>query len=135
MYDTDDEFAEIMSSNFRAIRELTHVDEAVIVAQIQDLLHSDDDDLRAAGIRCFEKYVTSNQVARQRAAAQRIAKARRFLTFDEGEPDVETLRRHVAGARKLLDRVLADGAARARETAVATMDAVRDGVGLLAPVL
>ena len=34
-----------------------------------------------------------------------------------------------------LDRVLADGAARARETAVATMDAVRDRVGLLAPVL
>ncbi len=31
-----------------------------------------------------------------------------------------------------LDRVLADGAARARETAVATMDAVRDRVGLLA---
>ncbi len=32
-----------------------------------------------------------------------------------------------------LDRVLAAGAARARETAVATMDAVRDRVGLLAP--
>ena len=32
-----------------------------------------------------------------------------------------------------LDRVLADGAARARETAVATMDAVRERVGLLAP--
>ena len=34
-----------------------------------------------------------------------------------------------------LDQVLADGAARARETAVATMDAVRDRVGLLAPAL
>jgi tryptophanyl-tRNA synthetase len=32
-----------------------------------------------------------------------------------------------------LDRVLAAGAARARETAVATMNAVRDRVGLLAP--
>jgi len=32
-----------------------------------------------------------------------------------------------------LDRVLADGAARARETAVATMDEVRDRIGLLAP--
>ncbi len=34
-----------------------------------------------------------------------------------------------------LDRVLADGAARAREIAVATMDTVRERVGLLAPVL
>ena len=32
-----------------------------------------------------------------------------------------------------LDRVLADGAARAREVAVATTGAVRDGIGLLAP--
>jgi len=33
-----------------------------------------------------------------------------------------------------LDRVLAAGAARAREVAVATMDAVRDRIGLLAPM-
>jgi tryptophanyl-tRNA synthetase len=32
-----------------------------------------------------------------------------------------------------LDRVLAGGAARAREVAGATMDAVRDRIGLLAP--
>jgi hypothetical protein len=102
----DDAFDEIMDANFERARVVEHVPEAVVIAAIQDLLHSEDDDRRATGIRCFEKYVTSKYEADRRATVDQIEKARRFLAIGD-EDDPEVLRARALGAAKVLAHVLA----------------------------